>query len=43
MTPRQRIAFEYPCRRAVDTLAPILKRTEVWKGLIWSSILSVNR
>lgn len=43
MTPRQRLAFLRPCARAHETVAPEFFALVRFKGLLLSTILSVNK
>lgn len=43
MTGRQRVAYAKPCQRARDTVDRAFYRLEKRRGLLLSSILTVNR
>ncbi len=42
MTPRQRVAIANPCARAED-VADVPREFVTFKGLRWSTLLSVNK
>jgi hypothetical protein len=43
MTPRQRIAFEAPCHRSVETISLQFAEFVSFKGERWSTILTLNK